>query len=61
MKKIMLRWLGIVVGVFFLSIGLISQLPALSLEMDKWQVFVNVFLGVAFIFYGVTGKSSLRK
>ena len=57
--KMVLRGLGILLGVVFLLMALMGLLVQGVLENKS--IFTFVFMGVVFLIYGATGKSELKE
>ena len=62
MKKVILRSLGFALGIFFIIFGIhLLVEPYKDNVLEKLNIFVFIVVGSYFIFYGITGRSKIRK
>lgn len=60
-KKIILRTLGVLIGLAFIAMGvLMLVVPVYDTFTEKLSMVSQILLGIVFIFYGVTGTDSLN-
>jgi len=62
MKRVILRLLGSVLGVFFIAFGSFLLVePYRDNFLEKLNIISLFVVGFYFIFYGVTGRNKIRK
>ena len=60
-KKIILRTLGVLIGLAFIAMGILMLVvPVYDTFTEKLSMVSQILLGIVFIFYGVTGTDSLN-